>query len=301
MSDERRPLRGLGRGLSALLGEDTEPVPPRMAGAAPALAGSRAVPIEHLHRGRFQPRRQFDAEQIEALAESIRAQGVLQPLLVRPHPDRPGEFEILAGERRWRAAQTAQLAELPVLVRETGNREALEIALVENVQRQDLNAVEEARGYQRLVAEFGHTQEDIARVTGKSRPHIANTLRLLNLPEEVLALVEEGKLSPGHVRPLIGREDAVAIAREAAQRGLTARQIEARTKPKPPAAEKPAAPNLAPNPNVDLRALERELETLTGMKTVIAEDDGLGTVTFLYSDLDQIDELLAKLRGKVFQ
>ncbi|HEX4112180.1 MAG TPA: ParB/RepB/Spo0J family partition protein [Stellaceae bacterium] len=303
MSDERRPLRGLGRGLSALLGDDLQPAPVAapMTNAVTPLAGSRSVAIEHLHRGRFQPRRQFDPEQIEALAESIRAQGVLQPLLVRPHPQHPGEFEILAGERRWRAAQAAQLVEVPVLVRDIDNRAALEVALVENVQRQDLNAIEEARGYQRLVDEFGHTQEDIARVTGKSRPHIANTLRLLNLPDEVLALVEEGKLSPGHVRPLIGHEDAVAIAREAEQRGLTARQIEARAKPKPPAPEKPRVPEPGLNPNANLRALERELETLTGMKTMIAADDGLGTVTFIYSDLDQIDELLGKLRGKVFQ
>jgi ParB family chromosome partitioning protein len=305
MSDERRPARsasaarGLGRGLSALLGDDAEAAPATAPAAGVATAaGSRPVPIEHLHRGRFQPRRQFDTEQIEALADSIRAQGVLQPLLVRPHPERPGEYEILAGERRWRAAQMAQLAEVPVLVREIGNREALEIALVENIQRQDLNGIEEARGYQRLTAEFGHTQEEIARVTGKSRPHIANTLRLLHLPEEVLALVEEGKLSPGHVRPLIGHDDAIAIARDAVRQGLTVRQIEARARPRPPAppADKPRDAARAPNPDANLRALEHELETLTGMRSAIAEEEGIGSVTFIFTDLDQIDTLLGKLR-----
>ncbi|HEY5209283.1 MAG TPA: ParB/RepB/Spo0J family partition protein [Stellaceae bacterium] len=308
MSDERRPARparsggaarGLGRGLSALLGDDPEPAATPTA-AAPGTtppSGSRAVPIELLHRGRFQPRRQFDAEQIEALADSIRAQGVLQPLLVRPHPDRPGEYEILAGERRWRAAQAARLAEVPVLVRDIDNRAALEIALVENVQRQDLNAIEEARGYRRLVAEFGHTQEEIARVTGKSRPHIANTLRLLNLPDEVLALVEDGKLTAGHVRPLVGHADALAIARDAVRQGLSVRQVEARTHPKPPARQIPRVPDSGSLPNPNVRALENELETLTGMKTLIAEDEGMGTVTFVYADLDQIDGLLTKLRG----
>jgi ParB family transcriptional regulator, chromosome partitioning protein len=289
MSDDKKNPR-LGRGLSALLGDDADPAP---AVAATALAGSRPVPIEHLHRGRFQPRRHFDAAQIEALADSIRAHGVLQPLLVRPHPERPGEYEILAGERRWRAAQAARLAEVPVLVREIGNREALEIALVENVQRQDLNAIEEARGYQRLVAEFGHTQDEIARVTGKSRPHIANTLRLLNLPDEVLALVEEGRLSGGHVRPLVGHDDAIAIAHEAIARDMSVRQVEARAKAKR-ASQPPRV--AAPKPDANLRALEREFESLTGMKTQIIGDSGLGTIILAFTDLDQIDGLLEKLR-----
>jgi ParB family transcriptional regulator, chromosome partitioning protein len=287
--EEKRPGR-LGRGLSALLGEETPAEP--IAGAGGAGTGTRQVPIEHLHRGRFQPRRQFDAAQIEELAESIRAQGVLQPLLVRPHPELPGEFEILAGERRWRAAQAARLAELPVLVRDIGHREALEIALVENVQRQDLNSIEEARGYQRLIAEFGHTQEEIARVTGKSRPHIANLVRLLNLPEAVIMLVEEGKLTAGHVRPLVGHEKAAEIARDAVRYGMNVRQVESLTKA---GAASPAVPPPPADPNI--KALEREIEELTGMKTKIADRDGEGTLTFAYLDLDQIEELLEKLRG----
>jgi ParB family chromosome partitioning protein len=295
MSDDKKQARGLGRGLSALLGDDAEPA------TAPgsSAAGSRPVPIEHLHRGRFQPRRNFDPEQIQALADSMRAQGVLQPLLVRPHPELPGEYEILAGERRWRAAQVARLTELPVLVRDLGNREALEIALVENVQRQDLNAIEEARGYQRLVEEFGHTQEEIARVTGKSRPHIANTLRLLNLPEEVIVMVEEGKLSAGHVRPLVGHARALEIALDAARYGATVRQIEnmARSWKERPAEE---TRYTLPKPDVNIRALERELETLTGMgnKIMAKNADGVGTIAFYYSNLDQIDELLEKLRAR---
>lgn len=291
MIDDKRPTR-LGRGLSALLGDDSELAAPATASSA---AGSHPVPIEHLHRSRFQPRRNFDAEQIEALAASIRAQGVLQPLLVRPHPDRAGEYEILAGERRWRAAQAAQLTEVPVLVRDMTNREALEIALVENVQRQDLNAIEEAQGYQRLITEFGHTQEEIARVTGKSRPHITNTLRLLNLPDEVLALVEEGTLSPGHVRPLIGRADAIAVAQEAVRRALNVRQVEARVRAHDKAAPSPGRAT-APESDVNLRALEQEFENMTGMKTQISGDGRRGTVAFLYTDLDQIDALRAKLR-----
>jgi ParB family transcriptional regulator, chromosome partitioning protein len=298
VSDERRPGR-LGRGLSALLGE--EPAPPLPAGtvaAAPGpAAGARQVPIERLHRGRVQPRRHFDPEQIEALAQSIRVQGVLQPLLVRPHPELPGEFEILAGERRWRAAQAAQLAELPVLVRDIDNRGALEIALVENIQRQDLNPIEEARGYHRLMTDFGHTQEEIARVTGKSRPHVANTVRLLNLPEEVIALVEEGKLSAGHARPLVGHENALAIAQDAVRQGMNVRQIEAlaKARPAPPAGTAGAAP-APPDPNI--KALEREIEELTGLKTRIADKAGEGTLTFTYIDLDQIEELLDMLRAK---
>lgn len=293
MSDEKKGPR-LGRGLSALLGDDDETI---AAGAPGVAAGSRTVPIEHLHRGRFQPRRKFDAAQMEALADSIRAQGVLQPLLARPHPERAGEYEILAGERRWRAAQMAQLVDVPVLVREISDREALEIALVENVQRQDLNPIEEARGYQRLVSEFNHTQEDIARATGKSRPHITNTLRLLTLPEEVLALLEEGKLSAGQARPLVGHPDALAIARDAVAHDLSARAVEARARAgggKKAATRKPRT--AAAHTDVNLHALEREFETLTGMKTQIIDDGGLGTIIFAFTNLDQIDAFLAKLR-----
>jgi ParB family transcriptional regulator, chromosome partitioning protein len=287
MSDERKPakpVRGLGRGLSALLGDDA---------TAPAAArGERQVAIEHIHRSRFQPRRNFDPEQLNSLAESIRAQGVLQPLLVRPHPEKAGEFEIVAGERRWRAAQLARLSELPVVTREVSDRDALELALVENVQRQDLNPIEEGRGYLRLIEEFGHTQDDIARATGKSRPHIANTMRLLMLPEEVIAMVEDGRLTAGHARPLIGHDQALAIAEDVVKRGLSVRQVEGRLKPRPEHEAGARAPSADPN----LRALERELESLLGLKARIEDlgRDG-GSITFSYANLDQLDDFLKRL------
>ncbi len=294
MSDAKRPprqgaaARGLGRGLSALLGEDSD------AAAAGMLHGARNLPIELLHRGRFQPRRDFDAEQMRALADSIRAQGILQPLLARPHPERPGDYEILAGERRWRAAQLAQLTELPVLVRDISDREASEIALVENVQRQDLNPIEEARGYHRLIREFAHTQDDIARATGKSRPYIANLLRLLNLPDDVVALVEAGRLSAGHARALIGHERAAELAQAALRQGLTVRQVEALARRRP--AVKSRARHGAKPSDPNLRALERELEGLTGLKAEIEDSNGAGTLTLRYSSLDQLDAFLALLR-----
>ncbi|MGE3936182.1 MAG: ParB/RepB/Spo0J family partition protein, partial [Rhodospirillaceae bacterium] len=192
MSEERGRTRSLGRGLSALLGEDAPApaVPPPPAAAAPDDArAARTAPIEFLRPNRYQPRRRFDESEIDALVDSIRANGIIQPILVRPHPDEPGRYEIVAGERRWRAAQRAQLHEVPINVRELSDKSALEVALVENIQRQDLNAIDEAEGYRRLMAEFGHTQEDIATTIGKSRSHIANTLRLLSLPAPVQQLV----------------------------------------------------------------------------------------------------------------
>ncbi len=213
------PRRGLGRGLSALLGEEPQA----------REAGARQVPVERLHPGRFQPRRRFDEEALDALAQSIAAQGVLQPLLVRPHPDRAGEFEILAGERRWRAAQRAKLHELPVLVRDVSDRDALEFALVENVQREDLNVLEEADGYHRLMSDFGYTQEELAQRVGKSRSHVANILRLIGLPDEVKAMVSDGRISPGHARALLMAKDPVALAREVVRYGMSVRQVEAAT------------------------------------------------------------------------
>jgi ParB family chromosome partitioning protein len=193
MTDVKR--KNLGRGLAALLGEDDAEE-----GGAGAGRGNRAVPIEHLHPNRHQPRRHFDEEGVRQLSDSIKQNGILQPILVRKHPERDGEFEIVAGERRWRAAQLAQLHEVPVVESELDDRQALEVALVENVQRQDLNPLEEAEGYRRLIDDFGHSQEDLGRILGKSRSHIANTLRLLNLDDEVKALVGESKLSAGHAR-----------------------------------------------------------------------------------------------------
>ena len=213
----RRATNKLGRGLSALLGDEEEDQ-----AQLDRLRQTRSLPVERLTPGPFQPRRRFDAEELAELAESIREQGVLQPVLVRRAPD-GDSYEIIAGERRWRAAQLAQLHEIPVLVREFDDRTAMEIALVENVQRRDLTALEEADGYHRLIEEYGHSQEEVARAVGKSRSHVANTLRLLNLPGEVRTLLEDGQLTARHARTLIGHEDAVALAREVVTRKLNVR------------------------------------------------------------------------------
>ncbi|HZB92898.1 MAG TPA: ParB/RepB/Spo0J family partition protein [Stellaceae bacterium] len=292
IEDPRR--RGLGRGLSALLGEESGEGAP-----AEAPRGTRAVPVELLHPGRYQPRRHFDAESQEALVESIRAQGILQPLLVRRHPDIEGHFEIVAGERRWRAAQAAQLHEVPVLVRELADREALEIALVENVQRQDLNPLEEAEGYRRLLDEFRHTQEDLARAVGKSRSHIANLLRLLTLPEEVRELVRAGTLSAGHARALIGMENAAELAHKVVAAGMNVRQVEklaqqqqSRHREK---LDKPAS--LAGARDADTAVLERELTQLLGLKVQIVFNGQGGILSIHYKTLDQLDDVLRRLNN----
>src|SRR5215469_7699663 len=294
MSDETRPPlgRGLGRGLSALLG-DAEEAP---------KAPPRSLPTEALQPGRFQPRRHFDEESLQALAESVKAQGILQPILVRRNPDNPGGYEILAGERRWRAAQAAQLHEVPVIIRELGDREASEIALVENVQRQDLNPIEEAQGYRRLIEEFGHTQEALAEALGKSRSHIANTLRLLNLPEEIHAMIEDGRLTAGHARALITARDPMEIAQEILRMGLSVRQTEgyvrSQTTARHPKAEADAAPKRAPARDPNVAALEQELSLHLGLKVSLemAKGEPGGTLAIRYHTLDQLDAVLKKLR-----
>jgi ParB family transcriptional regulator, chromosome partitioning protein len=276
------PRRGLGRGLSALLGED-----------GPAPSAQRMIPIERLHPGRFQPRRRFDEDALDALAQSIAAQGILQPILVRRHPGMPEDWEILAGERRWRAAQRARLHEVPVIVREAGDREALELALVENVQREDLGALEEAQAYERLMKEFAYSQDALAQRVGKSRSHVANTLRLLGLPDEVKALLNDGRLSAGHARALLAAEDPAELAREAVRYGMSVRQVENAAKARgiPRAMAERAA---APDPNV--AALERELASALGLKAAIHPGKkGAGTLSLHYQSLDQLDGLLARL------
>jgi ParB family chromosome partitioning protein len=285
MSDEGKK-RGLGRGLSALFGDESPPP------SEPAR-GVKTVPIEHLHPGKYQPRRHFDEEALRSLVESVQKQGILQPLLVRTHPTRATEYEILAGERRWRAAQLASLREVPVLVREIADREALEIALVENVQREDLTPLEEAAAYQRLIDEFGHTQEALAQSIGKSRSHIANTLRLLGLPAEVRQMLEDGRLTAGHARALLTADDPLALAHAVLKAGLSVRQTEALAKGAQPEAKKPRTPVRR---DADIVALERELADSLGLKVAIAFDGKAGTLTFTYKSLDQLDEVLRRLR-----
>lgn len=289
MSDETRK-RGLGRGLSALFGEETEP--------SERTRGMKAVPIELLHPGKYQPRRTFDEANLQSLVDSVQKQGILQPLLVRHHPTRTNEYEILAGERRWRAAQLAKLRDVPVLVREIADREALEIALVENVQRQDLLPLEEAAGYQRLIDEFGHTQEVLAQAIGKSRSHIANMLRLLGLPPEVRAMLDDSRLTAGHARALLGARNPHALALTVVRSGLNVRQTEALVKTEQDRATKEphAAPRPAPRRDTDIVALERELSANLGLTVSIAFDGKKGKLILAYDNLDQLDEVLRRLR-----
>jgi ParB family chromosome partitioning protein len=280
--------RNLGRGLSALLGGAAVEPPREEVGRPP-----RALPIEQLHPGRFQPRRQFAEEAIEALAQSVRENGILQPLLVRRHPTQAGAWEIIAGERRWRAAQRARLHEVPVVVRELSDRAALEIALVENVQRQDLLPLEEAEGYRRLIEEFGHTQEALSQQLGKSRSHIANTLRLLKLPEPVRRLLDDGAISAGHARALLGAADPAGLAGRVAAEGLSVRATERLAAQVKPAARRRGAPP----PDPDIAALERDLASRLGLSVSVRARGESGSLTIRYETLEQLDEVLARLRG----
>lgn len=286
MMAEKR--RNLGRGLSALLGEDTSPA---------QAGGARQIAIEKLHPGRYQPRRTMGEAELQDLAQSIRELGVLQPILVREDPDRPGNYEIIAGERRWRAAQLAQLHEVPVLVKVLSNKETLEVALVENLQREDLSPLEEAVGLQRLMDEFGHTQEALAKAVGKSRSHVANMLRLLGLPDAVKAMVDKGDLSAGHARALLSAAAPEALARQVVDQGLSVRQTEQLVQRA--AAAKSSGTRRGPKEkDADTRALETDLSDLLGLRVAIAAKGREGSVTLYYKSLDQLDGLLQRLSGQ---
>ena len=279
----------LGMGLSALLGEDDKEYSELDHGEP-----TKSVSVADLHPGKYQPRHAFDEDELRDLSESIRAKGILQPLLVRPHPSEVGAFEIIAGERRWRAAQMAQVHEVPVIVRDFDDRETLEVALIENLQRQDLSPLEEADGYKRLMDEFSHTQEVLAKALGKSRSHVANMLRLLTLPEAVKTMVDEGRLSAGHARALVGRDDAAQLAQQIVKKGLNVRQTEKLVKH----GEGGTAPGRAPAKKVkdaDTLALENDLSTMLGLKVAINDQGGHGTVVIHYESLEQLDGVLAKL------
>jgi len=304
MSEDGGRRKGLGRGLSALLGDNgTEDY-----AALDRLRTSKNVPIEALKPNRYQPRRHFDEEQLVQLADSIREKGMLQPILVRRIGDQPNAYEIIAGERRWRAAQRAQLHEVPVLIKDLTDLEALEVALVENVQRQDLTAIEEALGYKRLAEEFGYTQEQLAQGVGKSRSHITNLLRLLTLPPPVQWMVETGEITPGHARALIGTTDPEALAKRIVEQGLTVRQIEQLVAGANPATDQPApakpgrkatagSPDAEPEPpkDADTLALERSLSTALGLKVAVHHRGARGEIKIFYSDLDQLDDLCHRL------
>jgi ParB family chromosome partitioning protein len=282
-SARRQPL---GRGLSALFGEGAA----RPGGEGGAV---REVAIELIRPGAFQPRRRFDEAELEALAQSVREKGVLQPLLVRPVEEAEAAFELIAGERRWRAAQRAGLHRVPVLVRALDDVEALEIALIENLQREDLSALEEAEAYRRLMRDFGRTQVNLANAVGKSRSHVANTLRLLGLPDAVQRQVEEGALSAGHARALLAAADPAALAAEIIRRGLNVRMTERLVQHRA-GGRRPGARQAR---DADTAALERDLANALGLRVTIAAKPRGGALTLHYRDLDQLDRLLALLRA----
>lgn len=292
---EKKPeRRGLGRGLSALMADVNLSSDASQPGSSDLSSNAdRSVPIESVRPNPDQPRRVFHQEDLDSLSESIREKGVLQPLIVRQDPQNETLYQIVAGERRWRAAQMAQLHEIPVLVRDLTDTESLEVAIIENIQRADLNPVEEAQGYRQLMDRFGHTQERLAQALGKSRSHIANMLRLMSLPDFVLTHLQEGSLSVGHARALITSEDPVALCKQVISKGLSVRDTERLAK-KGTEGSKPASRVASkPEKDADTRALELDLAATLGMPISInhAEGSEKGTVTIRYTSLDQLDDL----------
>ena len=298
MAQEGR--RGLGRGLSALLGENevsaTLSADPRPAAARPGWA--HMLPIELLHPNPDQPRKVFSEAELDELTVSIREKGVIQPLLVRPSGI-GGEYEIVAGERRWRAAQRAGARELPVVIRTLADGEVLEIGIIENVQRVDLNPIEEALAYRQLMERFGRTQDAVAEAVGKSRPHVANALRLLNLPEAVQGYVLQGQLTAGHARAVLASSDPVALARQVIDQNLSVRQAEALAKKagatgggQGPRAK---APGHAGGKDADTLALENDLSEALGLQVEVLDKDGAGEVRIRYAALEQLDEICRRL------
>ena len=286
---------GLGRGLSALLGDQVQ----RPAGeAAEPQRGVREIDIGRIRPNPNQPRTRFTEESIAELADSIAERGVLQPILLRPSGE---DYEIVAGERRWRAAQRARLHAIPAIVREVDDSSMAEIALIENVQREDLNPIEEAEGYRQLIKRHGHGQDEVARLVCKSRSHVANLLRLLNLPEFVQKSLMQGDISMGHARAVAAAEDPEALTREILAKGLSVRQAEALAKRIRPGAGIDIARATARNArksDADLEALERQLSDMVGLKVRIAHSGTGGAVTLHYSSLDQLDMICQRLSGE---
>ena len=281
----------LGRGLAALIGD----VGDETAVLDRARGGQRRVPIEFLRPNPRNPRRRFHDEELGELAASIKEKGILQPILVRGVAGKADHFEIVAGERRWRAAQKAGLREVPVLVMQIGDREALEIAIVENVQRTDLNPLEESAGYESLMEEFKYTQNDLARVVGKSRSHVANTLRLQKLPPIVKRYLADGKLTAGHARALLGHEDPEGLAKMIVEQGLNVREAEARAQERPVARGKQTRRRAKAAKSPDIRALERRLSDALGLAVEIVQRGAGGELRVRYKSLEQFEALSRKL------
>jgi ParB family chromosome partitioning protein len=281
-----KPSR-LGRGLAALIGDMATL---ESTGRVAESGGVRRLPVEFVIANRANPRRTFDDEQLEELTNSVREKGIMQPLLVRPSSD-PNIFEIIAGERRWRAAQRAGLHEVPVIVREVDDKEALELAIIENVQRADLNPLEEAQGYEQLIEQFDYTQQDLAQVIGKSRSHVANTLRLLKLPDTVKSMVSGGELTAGHARTLITAADPAALAEEIVSRGLSVREAEALSQKRdvPVKHREPTAKD------ADTVALERQLSNALGLSVSLSHGGSGGKLEIRYKTLEQLDGICSRL------
>ena len=296
MVEKKDRKGGLGRGLSALMADLEPSSPPDRSEADAKEPVARrpdaTVPIDRIEPNPDQPRRLFDTDDLEELAASIAARGVIQPLIVRPHPTRDGHYQIVAGERRWRASQIAKLHELPVVVRSFDDTEMLEVAIIENIQRADLTPVDEAAGYRQLMDRFGHTQEQMAEALGKSRPHIANTLRLLALPETVLEWLAQGKLTAGHARALIPAANATELAKQVISKNLSVRQTEALLR-KPERGGKKKAGKQPSEKDADTRALEQDLSAAMGVKVIIDHTEGeeRGRLSIHYDSLDRLDDI----------
>jgi ParB family chromosome partitioning protein len=283
-----KPTR-LGRGLAALIGDMATMEGNRVTD----MQGTKRLPVEFIIANRSNPRRTFNADQLEELTNSIREKGIMQPLLVRPSED-PHLFEIIAGERRWRAAQKAGLHDVPVIVREVGDKEALELAIIENVQRADLNPLEEAMGYGQLMEQFEYTQQDLAQVIGKSRSHVANTLRLLRLPEDVKEMVSSGDLTAGHARTLITAEDPARLARQIVDEGLSVREAEALSQQREVAPKKRSTPI---ERDSDTVSLERRLSDALGLSVSLNHGDKGGKIEIRYKTMEQLDGICHRLTG----
>lgn len=293
MNDDPSKKR-LGRGLAALIGDIDRPVEQRSA----PIPSERSIPIEFVTRNPRNPRRMFSEVELEDLAQSIKEHGVVQPIVVRPAPGNPDHYELIAGERRWRASQRAGVATIPVIIRDVDDRVALEIAIIENVQRADLNAIEEAAGYQQLIDSYEYTQNDLAQVIGKSRSHVANTLRLLKLPQRVQDFISDGALSAGHARTLITAENPVALAERVVNEGMSVRQVEAlvQAQLRGEAEQKPGKTGPVEK-DADTKALEKLLSDVTGMKVEINHRERGGDVKIRYSSLEQLDEICRRLQS----
>jgi ParB family chromosome partitioning protein len=286
MADEHRPR--LGRGLAALIGDAGEE-----SAAIARSRGQKKIPLAFLRPNPRNPRKDFNDQDLEDLVSSIREKGIIQPILARTVAAHADTYEIIAGERRWRAAQRVGLHDVPVILVEADDKQALELAIIENVQRADLNALEEALGYQQLETEYNYTQNDLAKVIGKSRSHVANTLRLLKLPEKTKRLLAEGQLSAGHARALLTRADADEIASRIVAQGLSVRDVEKLTQESSPRAK---AKSEEPEKDADTRALEKELSNVLGLVVAISHHGEAGEVRIRYKKLEQLDDLIRKLK-----